>query len=77
MNLVAFEYVASQTPDKCGVLVLSEFAGAARFLDGKFQFNPANLSEMSDSLYRAVSISHEERQEEYEGLAKFVNEHTR
>lgn len=77
MNLVAFEFVASQTPQKCGVLVLSEFAGAARFLGGKYQFNPSNLSEMSDSIYRAVSSSYEEKREEYVKLAEFVQKHTR
>lgn len=34
MNLVAYEYVATQT-DKHGVLILSEFAGAAQSLNGK------------------------------------------
>ncbi len=33
MNLVAYEYIASQR-QKCGVLVLSEFAGAAQSLNG-------------------------------------------
>ena len=30
MNLVAKEYVSAQDPDDPGVLVLSQFAGAAR-----------------------------------------------
>lgn len=34
MNLVAYEYIASQK-DKNGILVLSEFAGAAQSLNGK------------------------------------------
>jgi trehalose 6-phosphate synthase len=33
MNLVAKEYVAAQDPEEPGVLILSEFAGAARELD--------------------------------------------
>ncbi|KAK2756121.1 hypothetical protein FQN54_005529 [Arachnomyces sp. PD_36] len=77
MNLVAFEYVASQRPQHCGVLVLSEFAGAARFLNGKYQFNPSNLSETSDAIRRAVTASHEEKLEEITKLSKFVKEHTR
>jgi len=32
MNLVAKEYVAAQAPDNPGVLVLSQFAGAAQEL---------------------------------------------
>ena len=35
MNLVAKEYVAAQDPDDPGVLVLSQFAGAARELTGR------------------------------------------
>ena len=33
MNLVAKEYIAAQDPDDPGVLVLSQFAGAAKELD--------------------------------------------
>jgi trehalose 6-phosphate synthase len=77
MNLVAFEFVASQKLHQCGVLVLSEFAGAARFLDGSINFNPANLSEMSETIYRAVTIPDEERRTEFSKLLKFVTEHTR
>lgn len=35
MNLVAYEYIASQK-QKFGVLILSEFAGAAQSLNGRF-----------------------------------------
>ena len=40
MNLVAKEYVAAQDPDDPGVLVLSQFAGAARELDAALIVNP-------------------------------------
>jgi trehalose-6-phosphate synthase len=44
MNLVAYEYIASQK-HKCGVLILSEFAGAAQSLNGKIemQYNIAGI----------------------------------
>ena len=35
MNFVAKEYLAAQDPDDPGVLVLSQFAGAAKELDGR------------------------------------------
>ena len=40
MNLVAKEYVACQPVDNPGVLVLSEFAGAAHELFGAIMVNP-------------------------------------
>ena len=40
MNLVAKEYVAAQDPEDPGVLVLSQFAGAAEELDGALIVNP-------------------------------------
>ena len=40
MNLVAKEYLAAQDPDDPGVLVLSEFAGAAKELDQALIVNP-------------------------------------
>ena len=44
MNLVAKEYVAAQDPDDPGVLVLSQFAGAARELDAALIVNPVRSS---------------------------------
>ncbi|UNB81807.1 trehalose-6-phosphate synthase [Klebsiella pneumoniae] len=40
MNLVAKEYVAAQDPDNPGVLVLSQFAGAAQELTSALIVNP-------------------------------------
>ena len=44
MNLVAKEYVAART-DEQGVLVLSEFAGAAAELDAALIVNPYDIAE--------------------------------
>jgi hypothetical protein len=47
MNLVSYEYVACQS-DNAGVLVLSEFAGAAQSLGaGAILVNPWNISDMA------------------------------
>lgn len=61
MNLVAKEYVASQNPDDPGVLVLSQFAGAADELAGALLVNPFDLSQMAEALGRALSMPLEER----------------
>lgn len=56
MNLVAKEYVASRTSDD-GLLVLSEFAGAASELREAMIINPLNLDEFAETLRRAVHIA--------------------
>ncbi|KAJ5118331.1 hypothetical protein N7526_009968 [Penicillium atrosanguineum] len=76
MNLVSFEYVACQEQNH-GVLVLSEFAGAAAFMrDGSIPFHPANTSEMSEALFAALNLGDEERKEKFESLWNFVATNT-
>jgi trehalose 6-phosphate synthase len=62
MNLVAKEYVASQDPADPGVLVLSEFAGAAAQLPGALLVNPHDLSQTAQALERALAMPLVERQ---------------
>ena len=50
MNLVAKEYVAVQDDDDPGVLVLSEFAGAAEQMTSALLVNPYNIQHTSDAL---------------------------
>lgn len=77
MNLVAFEYVACQDEHN-GVLVLSEFAGAAAFMaEGSIQFHPANMKEMAQAMNRALTMSKEERKSRHLKLKEFVNSNTR
>lgn len=61
MNLVAKEYVASQDPEDPGVLVLSQFAGAAAELDGAVTVNPYDPEFVAEGLQRALSMPVEER----------------
>src|SRR5699024_3885106 len=49
MNLVAKEYVASR-PDLRGVLVLSEFAGAADELRASVRVNPHDIAELKSAI---------------------------
>lgn len=77
MNLVAFEYVACQQ-EHHGVLVLSEFAGAASFMtNGSIPFHPANTTEMSEALHNALNLDAAERKTKYEYLRDFINANTR
>ncbi len=60
MNLVAKEYIASLNDQK-GVLILSEFTGAAKELGETIIINPNNINEIADSLAEALSIPDEEQ----------------
>lgn len=76
MNLVSFEYVACQA-QRHGVLLLSEFAGAASFMkEGCITFHPANMSEMVDAIHQAVTMSDEDRKSRYETLRHFIETNT-
>jgi trehalose 6-phosphate synthase/phosphatase len=62
MNLVAKEYCACSV-DNNGVLILSEFAGAAEQLGkGALLVNPYDIDDTADAIYRAVNMPAEERQ---------------
>ncbi|MDX1505407.1 MAG: glucosylglycerol-phosphate synthase [Spongiibacter sp.] len=61
LNLVAKEYIATQGLTRgCGVLVLSEFAGAAAELRGAILANPHDPRELANTCYFALSISRDE-----------------
>ncbi len=68
MNLVAKEYVAAQNPADPGVLVLSEFAGAAKELDAAILVNPHDVDSMAREIARAMRLSSEERQERWRAM---------
>ena len=65
MNLVAKEYVAAQDPEDPGVLVLSQFAGAAFELDAALLINPYDVVGVAMTLDRGLSMRLEERQERH------------
>ncbi|KEA51508.1 trehalose-6-phosphate synthase [Mangrovibacter sp. MFB070] len=61
MNLVAKEYVAAQDPRDPGVLVLSQFAGAANELSAAVLVNPYDRDDVANALHRALIMPKEER----------------
>ena len=73
MNLVAKEYVASR-PDLQGVLVLSEFAGAADELRAAVLVNPHDIDELKSAILRALAMPEEEQEEAMRSLRHQVME---
>lgn len=61
LNLVAKEYIATQgLTQGSGVLVLSEFAGAAAELRGAILANPHHPQDLADTCYYALAMSRSE-----------------
>ncbi|MBX3354687.1 MAG: trehalose-6-phosphate synthase [Phycisphaeraceae bacterium] len=60
MNLVAKEFVGSRI-DNDGVLVLSQFTGAARELTDAIQVNPFAIHEIADAMHAALIMPAEDR----------------
>jgi trehalose-6-phosphate synthase len=67
MNLVAKEFVASQTGDS-SVLILSEFAGAAQELRSSLLVNPYDIDQIAQGLRQAVEMSPSEKKERFAAL---------
>ncbi|HAM48888.1 MAG TPA: trehalose-6-phosphate synthase, partial [Alphaproteobacteria bacterium] len=63
MNLVAKEYIAAQSEDDPGVLVLSRFAGAAKQADGALIVNPYDIYAVAEALQTALNMPFDERLE--------------
>lgn len=76
MNLVAYEYIATQHK-RHGVLVLSEFAGAAQSLNGSIIVNPWNTEELANAYQEAVTMSPEQKALNFSKLEKYVSKYTR
>jgi trehalose-6-phosphate synthase len=73
MNLVAKEFCACQV-DGCGVLILSEFAGAAAQLqEGALLVNPHDIEGMADALKAAFDLGEEERRCRMEGMRETLS----
>ncbi|HET9904811.1 MAG TPA: trehalose-6-phosphate synthase [Xanthobacteraceae bacterium] len=68
MNLVAKEYVAAQNPLDPGVLILSEFAGAAKQLDAALLVNPHDLDAVVDAIMRGLAMPIAERRQRWASM---------
>jgi trehalose 6-phosphate synthase len=76
MNLVSYEYIATQEK-RHGVMILSEFTGAAQSLNGSLIVNPWNTEELADAIHDAVTMGDEQRSLNYQKLSKYVRKYTR
>jgi trehalose 6-phosphate synthase/phosphatase len=74
MNLVSKEFVASRVNDD-GVLVLSEFAGAAAELAGAVMVNPYDVDAVSKSIHQALNMPPDERRTRMQALRRRVHEY--
>jgi trehalose 6-phosphate synthase len=72
MNLVAKEFVAAQDPADPGVLILSQFAGAAEELTDALLVNPYDPDAIADAMNIALEMPLEERQERHAALRRAV-----
>lgn len=76
MNLVAKEFVAAQDPADPGVLILSQFAGAAMELREALLVNPHDAEEIAEALAVALAMPPEERKARWEAMMARVREVT-
>ena len=73
LNMVAKEYIAANHAESGdGVLVLSEFAGAAVELHGAILTNPYHTDSMAEHLYRALMLEPEDRRTRMDRLYDIV-----
>jgi trehalose 6-phosphate synthase len=71
LNLVAKEFVASRNDDD-GVLILSEFTGAARELTDALLINPYGVDQVADAIHTALEMPEAERQKRMRRLREAV-----
>ncbi|OGB25139.1 MAG: trehalose-6-phosphate synthase [Burkholderiales bacterium RIFCSPLOWO2_02_FULL_57_36] len=73
MNLVAKEFIAARDDDR-GVLVLSQFTGAARELHEALIVNPYHIEQSADALYRALTMPEMEQCERMHSMRSLVKD---
>ena len=76
MNLVAKEYVASQDPDDPGVLILSDFAGAAQELKSALRVNPFDVDQLAEALHQSLIMPLDERKVRHSEMFEILRTHT-
>jgi len=73
MNLVAKEFVASRD-DEQGVLILSQFTGAARELSESLIVNPYDIEQSAAAMHLALTMSPEEQRARMRSMRTLVQE---
>ncbi|KAA8496195.1 Alpha,alpha-trehalose-phosphate synthase UDP-forming A [Porphyridium purpureum] len=75
MNLVAYEYTVCQHENR-GVLILSEFTGAALMLPGALLCNPWNLDNVAACVLDALTMARTEKEVRLKKTFRYVFTHT-
>ncbi|HEV7476102.1 MAG TPA: trehalose-6-phosphate synthase, partial [Burkholderiales bacterium] len=73
MNLVAKEYVAARD-DEQGVLILSQFTGAARELAEALIVNPYDIEQSAAAIHLALTMSPDEQRARMRSMRNLVQE---
>jgi len=68
MNLVAKEYIAAQNAADPGVLILSQFAGAAEELTDALIINPFDAEAIAEAMHEGLAMPLDERQARHKSL---------
>jgi trehalose 6-phosphate synthase len=76
MNLVAKEYVAAQSREDPGVLVLSRFAGAAHEFDAALIVNPYDTDATAAAIRRALEMPLDERKGRWNAMMAHLEKNT-
>jgi trehalose-6-phosphate synthase len=74
MNLVAKEFLAARR-DERGVLILSQFTGAARELRDALLVNPYDIDQTAEAIRAAIEMEPEEKQLRVQNMRKLIREH--
>jgi trehalose 6-phosphate synthase len=73
MNLVAKEFLAARSDDR-GVLILSQFTGAARELRDALLVNPYDIEQTADAIRAALEMEPEEKQLRVQRMRRVIKE---
>lgn len=73
MNLVAKEFLASRS-DERGVLILSQFTGAARELRDALLVNPYDIDQTAEAIRVAIEMEPEEKQMRVRRMRKIIKQ---
>eukprot|EP00004_Rigifila_ramosa_P013609 TRINITY_DN3030_c0_g1_i3.p1 TRINITY_DN3030_c0_g1~~TRINITY_DN3030_c0_g1_i3.p1 ORF type:complete len:687 (-),score=150.04 TRINITY_DN3030_c0_g1_i3:22-2082(-) len=76
LNLVPYEYLAAKTPNKKGILLISEFTGCSRSLSGAVRINPWSIDDVVAAIDKALSMNPTERKAVFEKDSAYVRKHT-
>ena len=74
MNLVAKEFLAARS-DERGVLILSQFTGAARELRDALLINPYDTDQTAEAIRVALEMEPEEKQMRMHRMRRIIREH--